>query len=94
MNHAQAQALTEAYHSGTLDRENVRAFHAHLKECEACQAGIRARAAQVRFQKAGDLRRKPDPVLNQKLAANRRRLLQWTLLALVAVLLLKAFSPH
>ena len=41
MTHAEAEAQFGAYNEGKLDRETTRAFHQHLKGCEACQSRVR-----------------------------------------------------
>jgi anti-sigma factor RsiW len=41
MTHAEAEAQFAAYNEGKLDRETTRAFHQHLKGCEACQSRVR-----------------------------------------------------
>lgn len=89
MTHAEAQACLDAYFAGTLPREQVRAFHAHLKECEACRAGIRIRGAGLRQRQSQGPDFSWDPKTRQQLQKNRNLLIQIILMGFLALLLFK-----
>lgn len=87
MNHEEAQAKLEAYFQGSLDRETVRAFHAHLKGCEACRSSIRIRGAGARARRAGGFDGTLPAETRRQMAQNRAMLFRILLLMLLAALI-------
>jgi hypothetical protein len=81
MDHAEAQARWDDYFASRLSREEVRAFHDHLKDCEDCQAAIRIRRAGLRVRRSTDLDGGGPGDLQAQLARNRALL--WRLLLLL-----------
>jgi hypothetical protein len=72
MSHAEALEKFGAYFAGALSREEVRAFHAHLNDCEDCK--VRVRAARAAAPRAGFTRlggREAEDKLEKVLAKNR-----------------------
>jgi hypothetical protein len=45
MTHDEALQIYDAYFAGSLGREEVRAFHAHMNTCEDCKVRLRAMRA-------------------------------------------------
>jgi anti-sigma factor RsiW len=83
MIHAEAERLFDAYFSGSLEREQVRAFHAHLKDCEACRSLIRIRGAGTRARRHGSDAGMPQD-LQAQMARNRSMLFRILVLLLLA----------
>jgi predicted anti-sigma-YlaC factor YlaD len=84
MDHAEAQRALPDYFAGRLGREDVRALHAHLKDCEACRSHIRLSKAQLddtRMRPARDL---GSPEVQAQIVKNRNLLLQVLALMLFA----------
>lgn len=84
MDHPQAETLLPAYFAGRLDRETMRAFHAHLKGCEICRSRMRLQKAVA--QSEGD---RPDksltsPDTQAQIARNRDLLIKILLLMIFA----------
>ena len=84
MEHSEAQSLYPAYNNGSLSREQVRDFHAHLKTCEDCRSRIRVQgaAARSKVSKAKDLSL-ASPETQAQMAKNRDLLIK--VLALMAL---------
>ena len=72
MTHDEAVERFSAYFAGTLSRDEVRGFHAHLSDCEDCKLRVRTmhamapRAGFTRLDEAGS-----EEKLKQVLAKNR-----------------------
>lgn len=88
MTHAEAQAKLDAYFAGSLPREEVRAFHGHLKACEQCRSLIRIRNAGTRSRRAADPGRFP-PDVQQQMARNRAMLFRVLFVMLLAAWLFR-----
>jgi anti-sigma factor RsiW len=88
MTHEEAEALFDAYFSGSLEREQVRAFHAHLKDCEDCRSLIRIRGAGTRARRPSADGRMPQD-LQAQMARNRSMLFRIVLLLLLAAWIFK-----
>lgn len=88
MEHAEAQRLLPDYNRGALTREQVRAFHAHLKGCEACQASLRVRHAAAKARQAGPQDELP-PALQAHVVKNRELLVKILLVMLLGALIFK-----
>ncbi|HTB23488.1 MAG TPA: zf-HC2 domain-containing protein [bacterium] len=82
--HAQAEALLKEYFAGRLDRETVRALHAHFKDCEACRSNLRVRKAEIHRTGGNPGRGLDSPELQAKIVHNRNLLIQVLLLMLLA----------
>jgi hypothetical protein len=88
MEHNEAQRLLPDYNRGSLTREQVRAFHAHLKGCEACQASMRVRHAVAKAKQAGPDESLP-PALQAHVVKNRELLVKILLVMLLGALIFK-----
>jgi hypothetical protein len=45
--HQEALKLYDAYFSGALERQETKAFHAHLNDCEDCKVRLRSTRASL-----------------------------------------------
>lgn len=90
LTHPEAEALWPAYDGGRTSREESRALHQHLKDCEVCRARVRTR--RLAFSVSRSEKSFEDKEIKDKLAANRRQLLQWILLLTAVILLLKIYT--
>lgn len=89
MEHAEAQGKLEAYFAGTLPREQVRAFHEHLKACEQCRSLIRIRGAGQRSRRTAGLESRYPADVQSQMDRNRGMLWRILLLILAAAFLAK-----
>jgi hypothetical protein len=84
MTHNEAEKLYGAYQKGSLSREQVKDFHAHLKGCEACQSRFRMQnmlgKAQVRKTEQSLL----SPETQAAMARNRDLLVKLLILLILA----------
>lgn len=90
LTHSEAEALWPAYDGGRTSREENRALHLHLKDCEVCRARVRTRrlvSGVSRSEKSFE-----NKEIKDKMAANRRQLLQLILLLTAVILLLKIYT--
>lgn len=84
MTHAEAESLFPAYNKGLMDRAQVRAFHAHLKECEACQSRVRLQATWTRSKQSLPRAELTSPETQKAIARNRDLLIKILLLLVLA----------
>lgn len=81
MTHNEADRIFSIYQHGSLDREQTRAFHQHLKECETCQSKVRIQSTLMRSKQGEPADFSGE---TQKAMARNRDLLVKLLLLMVA----------
>lgn len=86
LGHSEAEALLPGYREGSLDREQVRALHAHFKDCEACRTRIRLQRAVAGSQAGPDLSGLASPEIQKQMARNRDLLVKILILLLFGFL--------
>lgn len=84
MTHREAEALFPAYDKGSLERAQVRGFHAHLKDCEACQARVRMQSTWAKASQAAPDLSLASPETQKAIARNRDLLIKILLLLVFA----------
>lgn len=92
MTHAEAQASLVAYHANALDRDAVRRFHAHLKDCEDCRRSMRLRRADLGVRRNRFRRENLPPEVQSQMAKNRDLLIKVLLLGALAALFFRLKS--
>ncbi len=84
MTHTEAESLFPAYNKSLLDRGQTRAFHAHLKECEACQARVRLQSTWARSKSSLPSAELTSPETQKAIARNRDLLIKILLMMVIA----------
>jgi hypothetical protein len=84
MTHAEAERSFDAYFANTLDREQVRGLHLHLKDCEACQARVRLQRALGQAAQSGPSKALTSPETQAAMARNRDLLVKILILLALA----------
>jgi hypothetical protein len=83
ISHAEALEQMGPYFSNTLDREQVRAFHAHVNDCEDCRLRLRVMRSTLPrpgFTLAADQEREA----KLQLILQRNRIMIYAVVAILA----------
>jgi hypothetical protein len=89
MTHGEAEKLYLAYQKGTLSREQVRDFHAHMKGCETCQSRFRMQNMLGKAQARKSDQSLLSPETQAAMARNRDLLVKLLILLILAWAVIK-----